>query len=554
MGPGLVTNIGKEPRMVRRLLMMLAVLAALFAAGGTASAADAPRWVAAIYVDAQRAVGLRWNPVVGATGYKVLRSETSGAGYQEIAASAQPQYFDKTIEPGSTYFYVLQSVAGAEVSVNSEQKSVSIPGQKVKKLAAPTFASVSGQQSTEFGKTTYKTGLVWNRVPDAIAYNVYRSSVAGKDYQMLGSVSETQYVDATVEESKTYYYVLTALDGSFQETPYSAEQKVTLEKKKDEKKTKIKIKPAGRVSKLLWRKIKGDENNAFDFWEPYDLEYSPGSKTLIAGSSNTKQIFVLDAATGAMVKKFGANGTEPGQFMELLGIGLDADDNVVVADKQGRKLVIYTQDGKFVREVVATGLPKDYTDKYTTGWAPIDVAVDFKTDEFFVADTVSGTILVLNEKGAFQRALGEKGKPGEMRSPMYVRINDAGQVVVLDMANTKIVTFEREGAFVSSWGENKASVAGFVFIGPFGYDSAGNFAIIDRSSATVRGYLPDSRYLYNMANEKGDGGADIYLPKAVATDPKTDRVFVAEGLIDRIQAFQMTGPIPAPQAELGQEE
>lgn len=541
--------------MVKRTFVIMAALAAFFTAAAPGYAADPPRWVAVIYVDAQRAVGLRWMAVPGATGYKVLRSVTDGSGYQEIAAPTQPQHFDATVEPGLTYFYVLQSVAGAELSPNSEQKSVLIPGQQVKKILPPVFAKVAGQETTEFGKTSFKVGLIWNRVPDAIAYNVYRSVVPGKDRQLISSVPETQYIDVTVEEGKTYYYALTALDGSFQETPFSAEEKVEIVKKVVAKTdVKVKLKPAGRAAKKLWSKKKGDENNVFDFWEPYDIEYSPGSNTVIAGSSNTNQIHVLNARTGELLKKIGERGSEPGQFMELLGIGLDDSDNIVAADKTGKKLVVYTQDGKHVRDVVASGLPKEYTDKFPAGFAPIDVAVDFKTGDFYVADVNTGMVIVTDDKGKFDRFIGEKGKPGEMRSPMYLRFDKDGRIIVLDMAGTKVVTFDQEGALVSAWGTNKASVDGFVFIGPFDFDSAGNLAVLDRSSNTLRGFLPDGRYLYNMANEKGDGAADLYLAKAVTIDAKTDTVFVAEGLIDRIQAFQMTGPIPPPQSELGGSE
>ena len=134
--------------------MVLAAAVALLAAAGPAAAVDAPKWVAAIYIDAQRSVGLRWMPVPGATAYKVLRSEKTGADYKEIAASPQPQHFDPAVEPGSTYYYVLQAVAGAETSANSDEKSVTIPGQKKKALAAPEWAKDPVvQESTEFGKT-----------------------------------------------------------------------------------------------------------------------------------------------------------------------------------------------------------------------------------------------------------------------------------------------------------------------------------------------------------------------------------------------------------------
>jgi DNA-binding beta-propeller fold protein YncE len=536
-------------------VLAAAVTAVVLMAPGRTLAADAPRWVAAIFIDAQQAVGLRWNPVPGATGYKVLRGTTSGSGYAEIAASPQPQYFDKAVEAGTTYFYVLQAVAGAEVSANSAEKSVTIPGQKKQALAAPKWAKVVAQESTEFGKTSFKVGLIWNAAPGAIAYNVYRSATPGGEAQIITSASETQFTDTTVELGKTYYYTLSALDSSFQETARSPEEKVVIEKKADTtKKTKVKLVVKPRASKKLWAKVKGDENNAFDFWEPFDIEFSPATNRLFVTSNNTYQVIVLDAATGALVAKMGSEGVEPGQFKDPLGIGFDEDDNVVVADRVRKNLQVFSQDGKFIREIVPQ-VPGEYTAKFPAGPIPMDVAVDRKSGEYFISDVASKQVLVVDGKGKFLRVIGAAGTPGEMQSVTFLAFDPGGNLTVLDMVATKILTFKTDdGSLIRSWGLNRAAVDSFIFIGGFDYDAAGNIFVTDRSSSTIRGFLPDSRYLFNMANEKGDGPADVYIPKKVAIDRKKDIIFLVEGLVDRVQAYQLTGPIPSPQAELGEAE
>lgn len=516
-----------------------------------ARAVDAPRWVAAIYVDAQRAIGLRWNPVPGATGYKVLRSTTAGSGHAVVASPAQPQYFDLGVEAGTTYSYVLQAVVGAEASANSEEKSVTVPGTKAVAAVAPTWAKVVAQETTEFGKTSYRVGLSWNKIATAIAYNVYRSTTPGKDHQMLSSVSETQYTDATAELGKTYYYRLSALDGSFQESPLSAEEKVTIEKSKAAaKKSKIKLKIAPRPSTKVWSKMRGDENGEFNFFEPYDVEYDPGTGNLLAISNNTAEVYVLKAKTGALVTKFGTRGKDPGQFQNPLGMGLDADGNVVVADQERMVLIVSGQDGGLVREVVPTKLPPEYLAKFPKGPKTKEVAVDKKTGDYYVADGNTGRVVVLDDRGAFLRFIGEPGTPAALVGAAYLRFDKDGNLVVLDMAGTRVVTVNpADGALVRAWGERKAAVDAFIFIGGFDFDAAGNLVVGDRSSSMLRGFLPDGRYLYNVTDEKGEKGADTFTPKGIAIDPTTDTVFVVEGLINRVQAFKMTGPVPPPQTE-----
>ncbi|HEY5998729.1 MAG TPA: VIT domain-containing protein [bacterium] len=108
----------------------LAVLLATLAVGAPNVAP--PKWVAALFVEAQNAVGLRWEPVPGATGYKVLRSTTKGKDHKEIAAVTVPQHFDTKIERGETYYYKLQTVAGDATGPLSEEKEVVVPGMAKK--------------------------------------------------------------------------------------------------------------------------------------------------------------------------------------------------------------------------------------------------------------------------------------------------------------------------------------------------------------------------------------------------------------------------------------
>ena len=76
------------------LAATLAVTAAAAVAIAAAPLPPAPKWVAALWVEAPKSVGLRWLPVENATGYQVLRSETEGKGHEEIAEVSQPQYFE----------------------------------------------------------------------------------------------------------------------------------------------------------------------------------------------------------------------------------------------------------------------------------------------------------------------------------------------------------------------------------------------------------------------------------------------------------------------------
>jgi hypothetical protein len=70
-----------------------------------------------------------------------------------------------------------------------------------------------------------KVSLTWlaSTTPSVAGYNIYRASVSGGPYTKLNTslISTTAYVDSSVENGKTYYYVATAVDSSGLESAYS---------------------------------------------------------------------------------------------------------------------------------------------------------------------------------------------------------------------------------------------------------------------------------------------------------------------------------------------
>jgi hypothetical protein len=72
--------------------------------------------------------------------------------------------------------------------------------------------------------------LSWTAVDGAVGYNVKRSITAGGPYTTIATnVTGTSYIDNTVTNGTTYYYVVTAVDGSGSESANSNEASATPE-------------------------------------------------------------------------------------------------------------------------------------------------------------------------------------------------------------------------------------------------------------------------------------------------------------------------------------
>jgi hypothetical protein len=57
-------------------------------------------------------VNLSWLPVIGVSGYRILRSTNSGGGYLTLTTNTQTAFTDVNVVNGITYYYVLQSIYG----------------------------------------------------------------------------------------------------------------------------------------------------------------------------------------------------------------------------------------------------------------------------------------------------------------------------------------------------------------------------------------------------------------------------------------------------------
>jgi fibronectin type 3 domain-containing protein len=72
---------------------------------------------------------------------------------------------------------------------------------------------------------SHSVTLNWDVSTNAAAYNIYRATTSGGSYTKVNSVPviDPTYEDTAVQAGLTYFYVVTAVDSSGQESGYSTE-------------------------------------------------------------------------------------------------------------------------------------------------------------------------------------------------------------------------------------------------------------------------------------------------------------------------------------------
>ena len=186
---------------------------------------DAPTGLLAIANDSF--VLLDWdnNSEKDLLGFRLYRSEISGGPYEVLELSlAGSGFVDQTAVNGTTYYYVVSALDRAlnESDPSAEVSATPLEGLDGIAPAAPADLAAVGFDGENF--------LQWpsNEEDDIAGYNVYRATIAGGPYDLVaGGVAESEHADNGVENGTTYYYVVTALDMSDNESETSNEASAT---------------------------------------------------------------------------------------------------------------------------------------------------------------------------------------------------------------------------------------------------------------------------------------------------------------------------------------
>ncbi len=176
----------------------------------------APELTAAIG-NSSNSIQVFWNPVDGATGYDIYRSEASGGNYQKIATAAgtNVSYIDTGLRMGTQYFYKIEATVKSYKTTDKSGMSNEVGGYPIG-TASITAVTVNPQG---------KLSIAWNPVGDVQGYQIYRSTVLSGPYTLLATVAgpnTVNYTDTAVEKGITYYYKV-ALVGTYGGNPVYGE-------------------------------------------------------------------------------------------------------------------------------------------------------------------------------------------------------------------------------------------------------------------------------------------------------------------------------------------
>jgi hypothetical protein len=197
-------------------------IAAAFSRHGIACTSDAgwnttfvavtPPAAPALSVTAgSNSASLSWS---GSTGvYDVFRNETGcSAGFTRVANDVTgTSYTDNALANGFTYYYqVTAQPAGTEAAASAPSSCQSVTptgGGGCTPPAPPTGVAASATSQTAINVT-------WSASAGATSYKIFRATTSGGPYTQVGTSTATSFSDSGLACGTTYYYVVTASNGT----------------------------------------------------------------------------------------------------------------------------------------------------------------------------------------------------------------------------------------------------------------------------------------------------------------------------------------------------
>ncbi|KAL7301247.1 hypothetical protein TKK_0006207 [Trichogramma kaykai] len=180
------------------------------------------------------------------------------------------------------------------------------------------------------------------------------------------------------------------------------------------------------------------ESESDNLCRPWGIACDQDGHLVVADRSNNRiQIYRQD---GSLVRRFGTQGTGPGQFDRPAGVAVDGRRRIIVADKDNHRIQILTMEGLYL---LSFGEKGSNMGQFNYPW---DVAVNSDC-QIVVSDTRNHRVQLFSPEGIFLRKYGFESSPNYWKhfdSPRGVAFNPEGCVLVTDFNNHRILVIDHE--------------------------------------------------------------------------------------------------------------
>ncbi|MBI5505240.1 MAG: SMP-30/gluconolactonase/LRE family protein [Deltaproteobacteria bacterium] len=267
-------------------------------------------------------------------------------------------------------------------------------------------------------------------------------------------------------------------------------------------------------------------------YQPMGLALSQDRQRLYVADRVWNSVFVFDFQSHA-VRTIGSD--ERYGLTLPVGVALDGDENVYVADTGTRTVRVYDKTGKFLRAVGKDQLVR-----------PTGVAVDASRQRLYVVDTgqndtpAAHRVKVFDLTGTAIREIGRRGEgDGEFNFPTFASLDAQGRLYVVDSVNNRIQVFDPQGNFLFKFGRSGDHIGDFARPKGVAVDTFGNIYVVDSRWSNVQVFNQQGQLLMIFAGV-GEHPGLMINPGAIVIDSQ-NRIYVSDTLGKRVSVYELIG-------------
>jgi sugar lactone lactonase YvrE len=280
----------------------------------------------------------------------------------------------------------------------------------------------------------------------------------------------------------------------------------------------------------LRRMLTGELRTGEGLAKPYAVAVHQGR--IFLSDSVERFIKVFDVPNGRYYK-IGVD--DPGQLAKPLGIDIDRQGTLYVADASLKTIMLYDKDGKFLRKVGGA----KWFDRLTS------VTVDAKGERIYAVD-IGGVqsekhrVRVFNARtGEHLFDIGKRGRDtGEFNLPRDVAIGKDGELYVVDGGNFRVQAFDRDGKFLRTFGTVGRNLGNFARPKEVATDREGNVYVVDTAFGNFQIFTPKGELLLFIGGRsEQDGPAKYMLPSGIYVD-EDGRVYMVDQWFRKVDVYR----------------